>query len=76
MKSPKQISRREMISVSIAYGPVYASEPGAIKQIWLLPEELNKAYKRPEKTLERSPNHWLEWADAAKAGKQSSANWE
>lgn len=61
---------------SIVYGPVYNSEPGKLKQIWLLPEELDKAYKRPEKTLPRPANHWLEWADAAKSGTQPSANWE
>jgi predicted dehydrogenase len=60
---------------SIVYGPVYNSLPGIPKQVWLLPEELDKAYKRPEKTLPRPSNHWLEWIESAKAGTQPSANW-
>jgi predicted dehydrogenase len=61
---------------SIVYGPVYNSEPGAIKQAWLVPDELERSYKRPERTLPRPSSHWMEWADAAKAGKQPSGNWE
>ena len=60
---------------SIVYGPVYSSPPGSFKQVWLLPEELDKSYVRPAKTLPRSTNHWMEWADAAKAGTQTSASW-
>jgi predicted dehydrogenase len=61
---------------SIVYGPVYSSEPGAIKQAWLVPDSLDKSYKRPEKTLPRPSSHWLEWADAAKAGTPLSGNWQ
>jgi|HubBroStandDraft_5_1064220.scaffolds.fasta_scaffold16062_2 predicted dehydrogenase len=61
---------------AIIYGPVYSSPPGSFKQVWLLPEELDKSYTRPEKTLPRIGNHWMEWADAAKAGTQTSANWD
>ncbi|HEV2275537.1 MAG TPA: Gfo/Idh/MocA family oxidoreductase [Acidobacteriaceae bacterium] len=61
---------------SIVYGPVYNSKPGSLTQVWLLPEELNQSYKRPEKRLLRPVNHWMEWIEAAKAGGQSSANWQ
>jgi predicted dehydrogenase len=61
---------------SIVYGPVYSSLPGIPKQVWLLPEELDKAYKRPEKTLPRPTSHWLEWIECAKNGTQPSANWQ
>ncbi|HEV2276163.1 MAG TPA: hypothetical protein VGR96_18465 [Acidobacteriaceae bacterium] len=47
-----------------------------MKQVWLLPEELDQSYKRPAKTLLLLSNHWKEWADAAKAGTQPSAHWE
>jgi predicted dehydrogenase len=60
----------------IVYGPVYSSLPGAPKQVWLLPEELDRAYKRPTPTLSRPRSHWLEWIDAARTGKQTSANWQ
>jgi predicted dehydrogenase len=61
---------------TIVYGPVYSSLPGAPKQVWLLPEELNKSYKRPAKTLPRPSSHWLEWVECARAGTQPSANWQ
>jgi predicted dehydrogenase len=61
---------------TIVYGPVYSSEPGVLKQVWLLPAELDKQYKRPVKTLLRPSNHWMEWVDAAKSASQTSANWE
>jgi hypothetical protein len=57
------------------YGPVYSSNPGAIKQVWLVPDDLDKSYVRPAKTLPRPESHWLEWAEAAKVGKQPSGNW-
>ena len=60
---------------SIVYGPVYSSDPGAIKQAWLIPDELDKSYIRPAKTLPRPVSHQLEWATAAKAGVQPSGNW-
>lgn len=60
----------------LVYGPVYSSKPLEPKQVWLLPEELNRSYKRPAKTLDRPASHWMEWVDAAKSGKQPSANWQ
>jgi predicted dehydrogenase len=59
---------------AIVFGPIYASKPGAIQQVKLIPEELNRDYKRPEKTLPRVSSHWLEWVECVKAGKQASAD--
>jgi predicted dehydrogenase len=61
---------------TILYGPMYKSNPGAPLpgQVRLLPEELDKSYKRPDKTIFRPSSHWLEWVDCAKAGKQPSAD--
>jgi predicted dehydrogenase len=59
---------------AIVFGPLYASKPGEIQQLKLIPEELNRDYKRPEKTLPRPASHWLEWVECAKAGKPASAN--
>jgi predicted dehydrogenase len=61
---------------TLVYGPVYSSKPGVGKQVWLLPAELDHAYKRPDPTIPRPTSHWLEWIDAARAGRQPSANWE
>ena len=61
---------------TLVYGPVYSSKPGLPKQVWLLPEELDRQYKRPNPTIARPHSHWLEWIDAARDGKQPSANWQ
>ena len=58
---------------AIVFGPLYASKPGEMRQVKLVPEELNKDYKRPDKTLPRPSSHWLEWVECAKAGKPASA---
>ena len=60
----------------IVYGPVYSSRPVQPKQVWLLPEELDRSYKRPAKTIDRPASHWLEWVECAKNGTQPSANWQ
>lgn len=60
----------------IVYGPVYSSKPRIPKQVWLLPEERDREYKRPSPTLPRPQSHWLEWIDAARTGKRTSANWQ
>jgi predicted dehydrogenase len=39
----------------------------------LIPESKMKEYKKPEKTLPRSPGHHKEWIDACKAGKPERA---
>jgi predicted dehydrogenase len=59
----------------LVYGPVYSSKPGEQKQIWLLPEELDRSFQRPEKSIERPQSHWTEWIDAARHGRQPSCNW-
>ncbi|MDX6457118.1 MAG: hypothetical protein QOE55_815 [Acidobacteriaceae bacterium] len=61
---------------SIVYGPMYRSEPGSVKLVWLLPEELDRSYKRPAKTLPRPASHWLDWANAAKESRQTTGNFE
>ncbi len=42
----------------------------------LLPEELMQSYKRPEKTIPRSPGIHEEWLAAIKAGKKSTTDFE
>jgi predicted dehydrogenase len=42
----------------------------------LLPEKLMQDYKRPEKTIPRSPGIQQEWIDAIKAGKKSTTDFE
>jgi len=62
---------------AISYGPIYASKPGALQQVKLFPEELDREYKRPAKTIPRiASNHCMEWVECVKAGKQTSCNFE
>jgi hypothetical protein len=42
----------------------------------LLPEKLMQDYKRPEKTIPRSPGIMEEWIAAIKAGKKSTTDFE
>ena len=61
---------------TIVFGPIYNGKPGEIVpgMVTLLPAELDKEYKRPAKTLPRSPGHWMEWVERAKAGEQGDAD--
>lgn len=60
---------------AIVFGPIYASKVGALQQVKLYPEELNRDYKRPAQTIPRiASSHCMEWVECAKAGKQTSAN--
>jgi predicted dehydrogenase len=60
---------------AIVFGPIYASKPGALQQVKLIPEELNRDYRRPAKTIPRlNTGHWMEWIECAKAGKQTSSD--
>ena len=62
---------------AIPYGEIYASKPGALQLVKLIPEELDKDYKRPAKTIPRiATSHCLEWVECVKAGKQTSCNFE
>lgn len=62
---------------AISFGTIYASKPGAIERVKLVPEELDRNYKRPAQTIPRiSSNHCMEWVECAKAGKQTSCDLE
>src|SRR5262249_9764363 len=61
---------------AIVFGPMYSGHPrervpGLVR---LVPEELDREYRRPEKTLPRPESNWLEWVEAIKARKPPSAN--
>ena len=71
---------------SIVFGPIYASLPltassgeykpvtwGTPTKIRMFPEELEKEYKQPKKTLPRPFNHWADWVDSVKAKKPAGA---
>jgi predicted dehydrogenase len=63
---------------AITYGPIYNGKPGTTVPglVKLYPEELDRDYKRPAKSLPRPESHWIEWVECAKTGKQTSANFD
>jgi predicted dehydrogenase len=64
------------------HGIIFIGEKGIITAAgWsgmprLLPLELHKEYKRPEKTLPRVPGHHADWIQACKGGTPASSNFE
>ena len=65
------ISVSQPLSASTgAYKPVIWTPPETVR---LIPDELDKEYKRPPKTLPRPFSHWADWAESAKAGKTAGA---
>src|SRR5260370_39649930 len=60
---------------AIIYGPIYNGPPGKTMPglVRLLPEELDRSYQRPAKSLPRPQSHWLERGESAKTAKAPSA---
>jgi predicted dehydrogenase len=59
---------------SILYGKIFHSfpdkpTPGIVR---LFPDDLDKSFKRPEKTIPRVRGHWAEWTDCIKAGNKEA----
>ncbi len=63
---------------AIVYANIYAGKPGETVEgmVQLLPEELDKSYTRPAKTIPRPKSHWLEWTECIKSGKKPSTNFD
>jgi len=72
---------------AMSFGALYASKPlvastdlsqavswGTPEVVRLWPPELNKEYKRPEKTLPRVLNHYADWVESVKANKPASSS--
>jgi predicted dehydrogenase len=61
---------------ALVFGLMYQGRPNELvpKLVRLVPEELDREYRRPEKTLPQPKSHWLDWVEAAKAKKQSNSN--
>jgi len=63
-------------------GVLYIGDKGTImcgcycRSPRLIPETAMKAYKRPAKTLPRSPGHYKEWIAACKGGPKAGANFD
>jgi hypothetical protein len=65
------ISVSQPLSASTGqYKPVIWTPPETVR---LIPDELDKSYKRPPKTLPRPFSHWADWVEAAKARKPAGA---
>ena len=72
---------------TLVFGPIYASHPRSVQEgkykpvewgtpgkVQLYPAELDASYKRPDPTLPRPFSHWMDWIEAAKAGKQPGSH--
>ena len=65
------ISVSQPLSASTGqYKPVVWTPPETVR---LIPDELDRSYKRPPKTLPRPYSHWADWVESAKAGKPAGA---
>ncbi len=56
-------------------GKIMGGGPGC-EGARIIPESKMKEYKRPPKTIPRSPGHYIEWIQACKAGKASACNFD
>jgi len=63
---------------ALIYSNIYAGKPNehVPDMIRLFPDDLDKSYKRPPKTLPRPQSHWLEWVECAKTQKPASTNFQ
>jgi predicted dehydrogenase len=72
---------------TLVFGPIYASHPRSVAEgkykpvewgtpgkLQLFPAELDASYKRPDPTLPRPFSHWMDWIEAAKAGRQPGSH--
>lgn len=55
-------------------GTLFVGDKSKILDGRIIPETKMKEYKRPAKTLPRSPGHFIEWFEACKGGKPAGAN--
>jgi len=55
-------------------GNLYVGDKGKMLGYRLLPESRMREYKRPAKTLPRSPGHYKEWLIACKGGKRAGSD--
>jgi len=57
-------------------GTLYVGDDGKIFNDRIIPEEAHQAFKKPEKTLPRSPGHHKEFVIACKGGEPAGSNFE
>jgi predicted dehydrogenase len=66
-------SKGALIYASIYQGKAKEVVPDMVR---LFPDELDRSYKRPAKTLPRPESQWLEWVESAKTHKPASTNFQ
>lgn len=64
----------ELESDDVMRDVIYIGDNGKIMGDRLIPQSRMDAYKRPPKTLPRSPGHLQEWIDACRGGKPAGSN--
>jgi hypothetical protein len=63
---------------ALVFGAIYSGKPkeavpGLVK---LVPDDLDRSYRRPQKTLPRPESNWMEWVEAVRNRKPASADFE
>ena len=53
---------------------IYADDQGKLMSDRLIPESRMETYRRPPKTLPRSPGHYQEWVAACRGGPPAGSN--
>ncbi|MDQ1257960.1 MAG: hypothetical protein QG656_2568 [Candidatus Hydrogenedentes bacterium] len=57
-------------------GCLYIGDTGKMLGTRILPESKRREYTPPEKTLPRSPGHYVEWINACKGGEPAGSNFD
>ncbi len=57
-------------------GILFVGDKGKMLEERIIPESRMKEYDRPEKTIPRSPGHFVEWIEACKGGKPAGSNFD
>jgi predicted dehydrogenase len=63
---------------ALVFGAIYSGKPKEQVSglVWLVPDQLEKSYRRPAKTLPRPESNWLEWVEAVRNRKPASADFD
>ncbi|MBN2138376.1 MAG: Gfo/Idh/MocA family oxidoreductase [Sedimentisphaerales bacterium] len=57
-------------------GKLFVGDKGKMLGERIIPESKMKEYKQPEKSIPRSPGHYIEWVEACKGGKPAGSNFD
>ena len=74
MRPPHPEALEAARRVGFGDGTMYVGDKGTMLGHRLVPDKRMREYKKPPRTLPRSPGHYKEWLDACKGGKPAGAD--